>query len=64
MYDMNRPYEVTSTLNGKHVGTQVFSAKKEAMAWFKKASTDPEWFGAGWRIVLRHHGRILKEAMA
>lgn len=64
MYDINKGYTVTTTLYGKHVSTHDFNGKADAVAWFKKASTDPEWFGPGFRVVLRHRGRVLKQTQA
>jgi hypothetical protein len=64
MYNPTISYTVTTALHGKHVATHDFSEKKEALAWFKKASTDPEWFGPGFHVVLRHRGRVLKQARA
>jgi hypothetical protein len=64
MYNPNFSYTVTTSLHGKYVAMHEFSDKKEAAEWFKKASTDPEWFGPGFHVVLRHRGRVIKEKVA
>ena len=52
MYNITQAYTVTTTCHGKHVATHDFNGKADAVSWFTKASTDPEWFGPGFKVCL------------